>query len=362
MLICQVTYYRLGGNLMTDQQPGPNLVDGVFEGGGVKGIGLTGALSVIEAHGYQLNNVAGTSAGAITAALVAAGYSADEIRKIIFDLDFSKIMDQDFLGRIPGVGAVIEEIHDLGLYKGDFFLNLMRQNLAAKGKHTFKDLIMPGYEADPKFRYRLRVVVSDITQGRMVVLPQDIQSYGMNPDDLEIALAVRMSMSIPLFFQAVRLKNMASTPASESIIVDGGLLSNFPVELFDSDGVPEWPTFGFRLVHAGPQPVVRHQITGPLSEIAAMLFTASSAHDAYYLSNDKFVRTITIDTGDIAATDFNLTPDQKQTLFDNGVAAANDFLAHWDFEKYKELYRSGAPQPRRRDQVLNPSAGVAMAG
>ena len=345
---------------MTDQQPDPNLVDGVFEGGGVKGIGLTGALSVVEARGYQLNNVAGTSAGAITAALVAAGYSADEIKNIIFDLDFSKIMDQDFLGRIPGVGPIIEEIKDLGVYKGDFFLNLMRQKLADKGKHTFKDLVMQGYENDPKYRYRLRVVVSDLTQGKMVVLPQDISSYGTNPDDLEIALAVRMSMSIPLFFQAVRLQNSTSTPPSTSIIVDGGLLSNFPVELFDSDGVPAWPTFGFRLVRSGPLQVVKHDINGPFSEIAAMLFTASSAHDAYYLSNDKFVRTITIDTGDISSTNFNLTADQKQQLYNNGIAAANDFLDHWDFDKYKQLYRTGAPQPRRRDQVLNPPQPVAV--
>ena len=344
---------------MTDQQP--NLIDGVFEGGGVKGIGLTGALSVVEARGYQLNNVAGTSAGAITAALVAADYSAEEIRKIIFDLDFSKIMDKDFLGRIPGVGAIIEETLDLGLYKGDFFLNLMREKLADKGKRTFKDVVMPGYENDPKYLYRLRVVVSDLTQGKMVVLPQDIRAYGKDPDDLEIALAVRMSMSIPLFFQAVRLQNSTSTPPTTSIIVDGGLLSNFPVELFDSDGIPEWPTFGFRLVRSGPPPVVKHDIKGPLSEIAAMLFTASSAHDDYYLSNDKFVRTITIDTGDISSTNFNLTTEQKQTLFNNGVAAANDFLAHWDFEAYKALYRSGAPQPRRRDQVLQAPAAVAAA-
>jgi NTE family protein len=334
---------------MSDQQQ-TRLIDGVFEGGGVKGIGLTGALSAVEAAGYTLNNVAGTSAGAITAALVAAGYTADEIKKIIFNLDFKQIMDQDFLGRLP-LGVAFHEFHDLGLYKGDFFLGLMRDLLAARGKRTFKDLIMPGSEQDARYRYRLRVIVSDITQGRMLALPQDIRSYGTDPDDLEIALAVRMSMSIPLFFAAVKLPN-AGPPASVSTIVDGGLLSNFPVELFDSDGPPEWPTFGFRLVRSGPPPAVKHQIFGPLSEIAAMFFTATSAHDTFYLTNDKFARTITIDTGDIASTNFNLTDAEKQTLFDNGVAAAKDFLDHWDFDAYKALYRSGAPQPRRREQVL----------
>lgn len=55
--------------------------DAVFEGGGVKGIGLVGAIAVAEEYGYRFVNVAGSSAGAIVAALLAAGYSAAEIKK-----------------------------------------------------------------------------------------------------------------------------------------------------------------------------------------------------------------------------------------------------------------------------------------
>jgi NTE family protein len=329
-------------------------VDGVFEGGGVTGIGLVGAVSVIEAAGYEFVNLAGTSAGAIVASLLAAGYSAAELKQTINGIDFNSFEDPPLIGRIPFVGALVDEIFLKGLYKGDVFLNLMRSLLAKKGIHTFRDLILPEFADDDRYRFKVRVVASDISRGRMLVLPQDVHDYGMAPEDLEVALAVRMSMSIPYFFEPVKLK--------DSFIVDGGLLSNFPIELFDSAGIPEWPTFGFKLVfssQASPAQMVQHPISGPISELAALFFTAMEAHDAYYLSNDKFVRTITIDTLDVAATDFNLTADQKEALYASGVQAANTFLTHWDFGEYKALYRSGRPVPTRREQVLPKAAPPA---
>ncbi len=248
-------------------------VDGVFEGGGVKGIGLVGAISVIEAAGYEFVNLAGTSAGAIVATLLAAGYHADELKQTINGIDFSTFEDPDLIGRIPYVGALVDEIFNKGLYKGDVFLNLMRDLLDKKGIHTFRDLIQPEFADEDRYRFKVRVVASDISRRRMLVLPQDIRDYDMAPEDLEVALAVRMSMSIPFFFEPVKLKN--------SYIVDGGLLSNFPVELFDSDGPPEWPTFGFKLVlapQANLSQMVEYPINGPISELAAVFFTAMEAH------------------------------------------------------------------------------------
>ena len=318
--------------------------DAVFEGGGVKGIGLVGALAVIEEAGYQPVNLAGTSAGAIIAALYAAGYTPAELKTVILGLDFNQLTDPPAIGHIPFFGPIIDEVVQKGLYEGNFFQNRMRELLAAKGVHTFRDLLDKD-ATEERYRYKVRVVASDITRGRMLVLPQDLHEYGLDPSDLEVALAVRMSMSIPFFFIPVRLK--------DSYIVDGGLLSNFPVELFDSTGIPEWPTFGFKLVRsADAQTTVRHPITGPLSEAAAMFFTAMSAHDAYYLDAAKFVRTIAIDTLDVQTTDFNLSPERKEALYQSGMAAAKDFLDHWNFEEYVAEYRSGKPLPRRREHVL----------
>ena len=69
----------------------PLKIDAVFEGGGVKGIGLVGAVAVTEERGYQFENLAGTSAGAIVAALIAAGYKSDKLKEIIENLDLSLI-------------------------------------------------------------------------------------------------------------------------------------------------------------------------------------------------------------------------------------------------------------------------------
>jgi NTE family protein len=326
-------------------------VDGVLEGGGVKGIGLVGAVSAIEAAGYEFVNLAGTSAGAIVATLLAAGYNAAEVKQIINGIDFSTLEDPQWIGRIPFVGNLADEIFLKGLYKGEVFLNLMRSLLDKKGIHTFRDLIIPEFANDERYRFKVRVVATDISNRRMLVLPQDIRDYGMAPEDLEVALAVRMSMSIPFFFEPVKLK--------DSYIVDGGVLSNFPVELFDSDGPPEWPTFGYKLVlpsQTNPSQMVQRPISGPVSELAALFFTAMEAHDAFYLSNDKFVRTIAIDTLDVRTTDFKLTPDKKEELFESGVSAAKTFLDHWDFQAYKAMHRSGQHVPTRRETMLRKTA------
>lgn len=322
-------------------------IDGVFEGGGVKGIGLVGAISVIEKE-HEFVNLAGTSAGAIVAALLAAGYTSDEMKKIITELDFSKLEDPTFEDRIPLAGPLVSELSRMGLYKGDAFLDKIRGWLAAKGKHTFKDLLMDEFADDERYKFKLRVVATDISRRRMLVLPQDIKEYGIAPEDLEIALAVRMSMSIPLFFEPVKFNGCD--------IVDGGLVSNFPVDLFDSDGPPAWPTFGFKLVLSDqrrPGQVTEQPIVGPVSEIVAMFYTAMEAHDAYHLGNSKYVRTIAIDTLGIGATDFNLTNQQKENLYHSGEQAAEEFLKTWDFDKYKAQYRNGQPPPTRHELLLS---------
>jgi NTE family protein len=342
------------------------LLDGVFEGGGVKGIALVGALEEIEQAGYQFVNVAGTSAGSIVATLVAAGYSAAELKPIMMDLPFHKFMDAPWVGHIPVAGGVINMLRHHGLYKGDYFEHLMRDVLRAKKKRVFGDLLLdkqrfPRDADDPRYRFTARVVASDITRRRLLVLPDDIAEYGEVPEELDIARAVRMSMSIPLFFFPVKLpfRQAGATRREASYVVDGGLLSNFPVELFDAAGVPEWPTFGFKLTQdddAQFPTIVRHPIHGLVSMLQAMFFTAVEAHDARYLKSAKFVRTIAIDSRSVAGNDFNLSQDKKTALYESGRAAAKAFLDHWDFEQYTAQYRSGRPIPSRREQVLPKAA------
>jgi NTE family protein len=217
--------------------------DGVFEGGGVKGIAFVGALQAFEEAGYRWQNVAGTSAGAVASAMVAAGYTAAELREIMETrVEFRRMMDGGTLGKVPLLGSWLNLLIHEGFYRGDYFLGVMRTLLAEKvGKErvTFGDLTLPKEPIDSeeaylgRFKYRLHVVASNITRNELMVLPQDVAKLGLDPDEFEVALAVRMSISIPYFFMPVRAAEAAS-PGAKHWVVDGGLLSNFPIRYFDS--------------------------------------------------------------------------------------------------------------------------------
>lgn len=301
------------------------MADAVFEGGGVKGIGLVGAVAAAEEMGYQWVNVAGTSAGAIVAALLAAGYSAAEMKEILTELDYNRFKDTSLLDRVPLVGSVASLIFEKGIYEGRFFEGWMRGLLREKGVETFNDLVLEEYRNDERYRFKLRVIASDISQGRMLVLPQDIADFGIQPGDLNVAAAIRMSMSIPFFYEPFKLKNMKTNQAS--YIVDGGLLSNFPVWLFDSDGrIPAWPTFGFRLVEPEEELDVPHQVRGPVSLLAALFSTMMKAHDARYIKDEQFVRTIPIPTLGIGTTEFDISAERSEALYGSGRLAAEKFF------------------------------------
>lgn len=310
--------------------------DAVFEGGGVKGIGLVGAVAVAEEAGYRWMNLAGTSAGAIVASLIAAGYTAEELAGIMSDLDYRNFKDTSWIGRLPLAGPLGGLLFKKGMYRGGFFINWIGGLLEKKGVVTFKDLIVEEFSDDPKYRYRLNVIVSDITRGRLLVLPQDIEYYGITPDDLNVSLAVRMSMSIPFFYEPVKLKNVRTNETS--FLVDGGLLSNFPVWLFDTQsGIPEWPTFGFKLVE--PEEGEPHDIGGPVSLLTAPFGTMMEAHDARYIKEENFVRTVPIPTLGVKTTEFDITRERSDALYESGRKAGKAFLEKWDFQQYKNRYR-----------------------
>jgi NTE family protein len=336
-------------------------IDLVLEGGGVKGIGLVGALAVLDEHGFSPQNLAGTSAGAITASLLAAGYSPAELHGILAELDFHAFMDTDWRDRIRIRGIPFSLIRELGIYEGEFFLDWIRGLLAEKHVQTFGDLLHPAFaDAEPRYRYRLHVIASDITARRLLVLPQDAKDFGVDPDELDVAEAVRMSMSIPIFFEPWRWKPQDDPTknrldAAEHLIVDGGVLSNFPVWLFDSEGEPDWPTFGLLLVEPEPRKAVSHRLggaaTAPRPSLVdfgkGLVQTMLEAHDRMYLENASYVRTIQVPTLGVRTTEFDLTRDRANELYEAGRTAAEEFLAHWDFEDYKATFRRGKPPSRR---------------
>lgn len=339
-------------------------VDLVFEGGGVKGLGLVGALSVLEERGFQFQHVAGTSAGAIVASLVAAGYNSRELHDIMEQQDFRSFMDPTWEDRIPVAGQGLSILLNEGLYKGEYFLDWIRRLLAAKNIRTFGDLPKFSDSDDPRYLYKLQVIASDLTERCLLALPKDAARLGVDdPDGLEVAEAVRMSMSIPIFFEPVQFREPAT--GREHIIVDGGMLSNFPVWLFDSSGPPRYPTFGLKLVPPDPKssladslpeppPAAHGGVAGVIDYVKSIVGTMIDAHDRQYLEQDQFVRTITISTLGIGTTQFDLSHDQLEDLYQSGRTGAEHFLEAWyaagGFPAYVAAFRSG-PQPPRRQRV-----------
>jgi len=343
-------------------------VDLVCEGGGVKGIGLAGAYSLLEERGYVANDVAGTSAGAITAALIAAGCKAAELKEIVFGLDFRQFLDKGWEDKIPLAGYPLSLLKDEGIYEGERFHEWMRDQLAKKGVRTFEQLKTK--ETDERWKYRLQVIVSDVTARKLLVLPRDAGVLGIDPDELEVALAVRASMSIPIFFEPVRIVNKQEN--REHILVDGGMLSNFPVWLFDcdTDTAPDWPTFGLLLVEPDPTSTTvadrfpapeaaPRGIEGLVDLLSAMVHTMTEFHDRLYVEQQHWARTIGIPTLGVGTTEFAITEDRKQALYDSGRKAADDFLKTWDFNAYVEAYRKSKP-PTRRETIVQHMQAVSV--
>ena len=327
--------------------------DAVFEGGGVKGIGLVGAASEIEKAGYTFENLAGTSAGAIVASLLAVGHKAADIKKELEKLNYNDFKDEGMLDKLGALGKALSIGFEHGIYEGEFFENWLEGLLQAKGKTNFGDIIMSDYregETDKKYKYKLQVIAADLTDSRLLVLPGDLEAFGYNLDTFSISRAVRMSMSIPIFFEPVQLQDKSGRT---HLIVDGGILSNYPIWLLD-DGTssPPWPTFGFKLMEPGSRSLKgpnRNPINNPIAFFKALAGTMMDAHDNFHISESKgdYQRTIGIATfvavdgveKEIKTTDFGITQKESQALFKNGVDAAQGFLKNWDFEAWKKKYR-----------------------
>lgn len=313
----------------------PIPANAIFEGGGVKVFGILGALCEAERRGYSWVNVAGTSAGAIIASLVAAGYTGNEIKEMVWDLDFNLFKDKDWLDRLPFLGLALSLWFENGFYEGKFLENWVRERLAEKGVCTFGDIVVKEFKDDPLRRYKLVVIATDITRRKLLRLPYDIKDYNLKPDNLEISKAVRMSASLPLFYEPYRLYYRGEGGKKNcSYIVDGGVLSNFPVWIFDGEDVPPLPTFGFKVVE--PEESLPSYINNPFDFFKAIISTMLEAHDKLHQLDPKSsVRTISIPSLGITTTDFDSCNQNKEKLFLAGVTAAQGFFEGWDFDSFK---------------------------
>ncbi|AZU63301.1 patatin-like phospholipase family protein [Neobacillus mesonae] len=292
-------------------------IDGVFSGGGIKGFALIGAYEEIERRGFKFVRVAGTSAGCIVAALIAAGYTSKEIYDLVDELDPTNLLDSRKT-IIPFKFAKWLLLYwKLGLYKGDELEQWLEEKLEAKGLRTFSDLPPDA----------LRLVASDLSNGQMVVLPEDLEKYGISPGSFSIARAIRISCSIPYFFEPVKMRSIDGI----NILVDGGVLSNFPMWLFDKDNVKKVrPVLGIKL-SANEYEHQKHKINNGIELFGALFETMKDAHDARYISKKHVKNIIFIPTEGIFTTEFQLTDEKKQALFQFGREHAKRFLSKWTY-------------------------------
>ncbi len=278
------------------------IFDGVFEGGGVKGVALIGALKRLEEEGVSFNRVAGTSAGAITAAFYAAGYSINEIKDIIWKKDFNDFADVRNLFKKAWYMVVLQFLPlffsptGFGIFSTDKFYQWLKKLLADKEVTDFKSL---------KGVY-LRVFAVDIVNQKLLRFDKDVSP------DMEVADAVRQSMSIPLFFQAKYAK--------DSFVVDGGVLANYPIDTFNDQGGLT-TTIGLKLISA--EEVLPPSVpTNILAYILRIFETMQFANERIHVEAAEWAKTIPIPCGTISPINFNLSDQEKRFLWDSGYSAA----------------------------------------
>jgi len=315
--------YYLVGQLIKDVTMTSSLgvaamkIDGVFSGGGIRGFALIGAYEEIENRGFQFVRVAGTSAGSIIAALIAAGYTSKEIYQLVDEFDLPKMLDPRKTIIPFSLAKWLLLYWKLGLYKGNELEHWLKEKLAAKGLRTFSDL-------PPQ---ALRVIASDLSNGQMVVLPDDLEKYGISPGTFSIAKAIRMSCSIPYFFEPVKLRTMSGV----NVLVDGGVLSNFPIWLFDQDNVKKVrPVLGIKLSPSEYEHE-KHIITNGIQLFGALFETMKDAHDQRYISKRLVDNIMFIKAEGISLTEFDVTVEKKQKLFAIGRDHAKKFLNSWGY-------------------------------
>jgi NTE family protein len=321
----------------------------VFEGGGVKGIAYVGALQELKKRKILKNikRVGGTSAGAINAVLLALDYTLEETQEILSGLDFNNFMDNSW-GVVRDTKRLIEKY---GWYKGDFFRswmgNLIREKTGSEHS-TFNDL------SNRKFRDLFLVGTNLSTQFA------EVFSIEHTPR-MRVVDAVRISMSIPLFFAAVR-------NVREDVYVDGGVFDNYPIKLFDREKYvkkselskharkPEYyetenaklkktssryiynkETLGFRLdsgreismFRDGAEP--QHQKIDDFFDYAwALSKSILNAQNNQYLHSDDWHRTVYINTIGVNTTDFNLEDEKKEDLVKEGVKGVAKYFDWYD--------------------------------
>ena len=273
------------------------IADAVFEGGGIRGIGHVGALAYMESNGFTWARTAGSSVGALIAALIAAGYSAKEMKNIMINTNFNKFKDRNGLSSIPLIGKPLGLLMENAMYSGDYVEEWVSELLQHKNIINFSDISKNG-------EIPLKIVASDITRRRRIVLPDDLIDYGIEPMTFPIAKAIRMSISIPFYFKPVKMKFNDTV----CYVVDGCVCCSYPINIFDVEGIPRWPTLGFRFENTDTSFTASGR-TDTLSLLFDIANTMSCLQTAEHTQEYNRSRSIVIPTIGVVGIDFDISKE-----------------------------------------------------
>lgn len=269
----------------------------VLEGGGIKGIAHVGALQAISEKGMfeSVKHVAGTSAGSQVATLFASGFSQSEIKDIVEKTPFKKFSDSS-LGCIRDIFRLFTRF---GYHKGDFMEAYMNNILNEKfeiPRITFKEL----YE---KTGIHLKLTGTCLTDSSLVWFDFEKTPF------MEVAKAVRISSCIPLYFAPVKFE--------DKYYVDGGCLRNLPTDAF-----PETKPIILDFMDSVGSNEIKDLSTFTASVVNTVL------HHVHVPPVDSCIR-IEIPTGDVSATDFELSETNKKFLYYSGYNTTKSSLKHF---------------------------------
>lgn len=320
----------------------------VLEGGGVRGLAYAGVFSVLEEKNIlqHIEKVGGSSAGAIAGMLVSIGYSANEIDSLMLELPVQKFND----GKWGIVGKYRRFKNDFGIYKGEAFEKWLQQLVAHKTGNpllTFEQLHQ--LHISNSFYKDFYCTGTNLSKQQLEVF-----SYSNTPA-MPIALAVRISGSVPLYFEPVALDNhlqkikKSDSTTFANYYVDGGMLCNYPISMFDTcedntvnplscDKIKfNTQTIGIKLERPQQIDSLNNNSTripaydiSKLSEYLSafsnlLMETLSRKYPG--LENERG-RTIYVSQGNIASRVKKTKQQDKLLLYKNGVNAANHFFSN----------------------------------
>ena len=318
----------------------------VLEGGGIRGLAYAGVFSVLEEKGILQNieKVAGTSAGSIAGLMVSIGYNATEIDSVMMDLRIQRFND----GNGGVVGKYRRVRRGFGIYKGKVFEKWLQGLVDHKTGNpllTFEELHQ--LHLKNNFYKDFYCTGTNLSKQRL-----EIFSYQHTPE-MPLALAVRISSGIPFYFEPVVLDDQlkkiqkSDTVSFVNYYVDGGMLSNYPISIFDTceDGNSNpllcsnvkfcKQTIGIKMER--PQQIDstgNNRVVIPAYEISKLseyvsafsnLLMESLSRKYPGLENEKG-RTIYVSQGNISSKIRKTKQSEKMMLYNNGVQAAFAFF------------------------------------